>query len=147
MAAEGTPFRGFLYCGLMLTASGPQVIEFNCRFGDPEAQVVLPMIAEPLAALMLAGATGGALPAECRVEASPHVGVVLAASGYPGTVTTGQRIDGLDRVATECPDVHVFHGGVAASGRRTGHRGRPRAHGGRPRRNPRGSDRRARTQR
>ena len=77
---------------------------------------MLPMIAEPLAPLMLAGATGGALPAECRVEASPHVGVVLAASGYPGTVTTGQRIDGLDRVATECPDVHVFHGGVAASG-------------------------------
>ena len=74
------------------------------------------MIADPLAPLLLAGATGGALPAECRVDASPHVGVVLAASGYPGTVKTGQRIDGLDRLATECPDVHVFHGGVAASG-------------------------------
>ena len=58
LAAEGTPYRGFLYCGLMLTDDGPKVIEFNVRFGDPEAQVVLPLIAEPLAPLSAAAATG-----------------------------------------------------------------------------------------
>ena len=59
MASEGHPFRGFLYCGLMLTADGPKVIEFNVRFGDPEAQVVLPLIEEPLAPLLLAAAKAG----------------------------------------------------------------------------------------
>ena len=116
MAAEGTPFRGFLYCGLMLTAAGPQVIEFNCRFGDPEAQVVLPMIAEPLAPLLLAAATGGALPDTCALDRTPRVGVVLAAEGYPGSVRTGQRIDGLPRVAAEHPGVRVFHAGVGSAG-------------------------------
>ena len=58
MASEGTPFRGFLYCGLMLTSAGPKVIEFNVRFGDPEAQVVLPLIEQPLAPLLLAAASG-----------------------------------------------------------------------------------------
>jgi phosphoribosylamine--glycine ligase len=116
MAAEGTPFRGFLYCGLMLTAAGPQVIEFNCRFGDPEAQVVLPTIAEPLAPLLLAAATGAPLPDTCALDRTPRVGVVLAAEGYPGVVRTGQRIDGLSRVAAECPGVRVFHAGVAPSG-------------------------------
>lgn len=112
MVADGTPFRGFLYAGLMLTPSGPQVIEFNCRFGDPEAQVVLPMIDEPLAPLLLAAATGGPLPAQCRIATVPRVGVVLAASGYPGPVRTADGIHGLDRVAAECPDVRVFHAGV-----------------------------------
>lgn len=112
MVVDGTPFRGFLYAGLMLTPSGPQVIEFNCRFGDPEAQVVLPMIDEPLAPLLLAAATGGPLPAQCRMATHPRVGVVLAASGYPGPVRTADGIRGLDRVAAECPDVRVFHAGV-----------------------------------
>jgi phosphoribosylamine--glycine ligase len=112
MIVEGSPYRGVLYCGLMLTAEGPKVIEFNVRFGDPEAQVVLPMIAEPLVPILWAAATGTLRSGRVRISDQSHVGVVLAAKGYPGEVETGQRIDGLDRVAAECPDVLVFHAGV-----------------------------------
>ncbi|MGE0040366.1 MAG: phosphoribosylamine--glycine ligase [Vicinamibacterales bacterium] len=114
MAAEGAPFRGFLYCGLMLTAEGPKVIEFNVRFGDPEAQVVLPRVAEPLAPLLLAAATGALREAPCAFAPEPRVGIVLAARGYPGAVEKGRAITGLDRVEAECPDVTIFHAGVAA---------------------------------
>ncbi len=113
MAAEGAPFTGFLYCGLMLTAEGPKVIEFNCRFGDPEAQVVLPLLAEPLAPVLARAAGGGPLPAELRFSGDTAVGVVLAAGGYPGTLDTGHAIDGLDRVRAECPAVDVRFAGVA----------------------------------
>jgi phosphoribosylamine--glycine ligase len=109
---EGSPYRGVLYCGLMLTSEGPKVIEFNVRFGDPEAQVVLPMIAQPLTPILWAAASGTMRSGAVRVAEEPRVGVVLAARGYPGEVETGQRIDGLDRVAAECPDVLVFHAGV-----------------------------------
>lgn len=109
---EGTPYRGVLYCGLMLTAQGPKVIEFNARFGDPEAQVILPMIAEPLVPLLWAAASGGLRSSRVAVSAKPHLGVVLAAEGYPGDVKTGARIEGLERVTAECPDVLVFHAGV-----------------------------------
>ncbi len=114
MAAEGTPFRGFLYCGLMLTPDGPKVIEFNVRFGDPEAQVVLPLLEAPLAPLLLAAAEG-------RLHAEPTVpltttraaaGVVLAAGGYPGNPETGREIDGLDTVAREHPGILTFFAGV-----------------------------------
>jgi phosphoribosylamine--glycine ligase len=116
MIAEGIPYSGFLYCGLMLTSAGPQVIEFNVRFGDPEAQVVLPLIAEPLAPLLQAAAAGTLRSREIAVSSDPHVGVVLAAHGYPGEVRAGQAIEGLDRVAAECPDVQVFHAGVKRHG-------------------------------
>lgn len=125
MAAEGRPFRGFLYCGLMLTASGPKVIEFNVRFGDPEAQVVLPLVEQPLAPLLFAAATGivggPGVPKVPGVPVVPRVrqcavGVVLAARGYPSDVETGQRIEGLDHMAHEYPDVLPFFAGVAASG-------------------------------
>ena len=128
LASEGTPFRGFLYCGLMLTASGPKVIEFNVRFGDPEAQVVLPLIEQPLAPLLLDAAKGAIkvpgvpkVPEVPRVHKVPEVrrcavGVVLAARGYPGEVQTGQRIEGLEHLAHEYPDVLPFFAGVAASG-------------------------------
>ena len=118
MAAAGTPFRGFLYCGLMLTADGPKVIEFNVRFGDPEAQVVLPVLTEPLAPLLLAAAEGRLSgsrnpdPGSRRVS----VGVVLAAHGYPGEVRSGDVITGLDEVKRDCPDVMVFHAGVKQRG-------------------------------
>jgi phosphoribosylamine---glycine ligase len=114
MAAEGMPFTGFLYCGLMLTAAGPKVIEFNCRFGDPEAQVVLPLLAEPLAPVLASAAGGGPLPATLQFSGETAVGVVVAAGGYPGTLDTGHAIDGLDRVRTECPAVEVRFAGVAA---------------------------------
>jgi phosphoribosylamine--glycine ligase len=123
MAVEGTPFRGFLYCGLMLTPDGPKVIEFNVRFGDPEAQVVLPLLTEPLAPLLLAAAEG---KLRLKAEATPTdvasgfsrtaVGVVLAAHGYPGDVRSGDTITGLDDVRRDCPEVRVFHAGVKQSG-------------------------------
>lgn len=112
MASEGAPFCGFLYCGLMLTADGPKVIEFNVRFGDPEAQVVLPMIDEPLGPLLWSASGGELTAAVCQVSANPHVGVVLASKGYPANVETGQVIRGLDRVERECDDVLVFHAGT-----------------------------------
>ena len=114
MAAEGTPFTGFLYCGLMLTADGPKVIEFNCRFGDPEAQVVLPLLAEPLGPVLAHAAAGGPLPEMLRFSGDTAVGVVLAAGGYPGPLDTGHPIEGLDLVRAECPAVDLRFAGVAS---------------------------------
>jgi len=116
LIAEGMPYRGVLYCGLMLTADGPKVIEFNVRFGDPEAQVVLPMIAEPLTPIVWAAATGVMRSARVKLKPEPHVGVVLAAAGYPNAVRTGDRINGLDRVAAACPDIQVLYAGVKREG-------------------------------
>ena len=99
--AEGHPYRGFLYVGLMLTADGPKVIEFNVRFGDPEAQVVLPMLDEDLSWLL--GRPQPALPSRpARFRDEPHVGVVLASRGYPESPRTGKPIDGVDE-ANEFP--------------------------------------------
>jgi phosphoribosylamine--glycine ligase len=112
MKAEGSPFRGFLYVGLMLTSDGPKVIEFNVRLGDPEAQVLLPRLRCDVAELLMAAASDG-IPAGFRVDASPqpHVGVVLASAGYPEHVHVGHAIAGLDRAAA-LEDVLVFHGGT-----------------------------------
>ena len=107
MAAEGNPFRGFLYCGLMLTPDGPKVIEFNVRFGDPEAQVVLPLLGSM--SEMLEGAASG-------FSRTVAVGVVLAAHGYPGDVRSGDVIHGLDDVARDCRDVQLFFAGVKQKG-------------------------------
>jgi len=107
MAAEGNPFRGFLYCGLMLTPDGPKVIEFNVRFGDPEAQVVLPLLGSM--SEMLDGAASG-------FSRTVAVGVVLAAHGYPGDVRSGDVIHGLDDVARDCRDVQLFFAGVKQKG-------------------------------
>jgi phosphoribosylamine--glycine ligase len=112
MVHEGHPYRGFLYVGLMLTADGPKVIEFNVRLGDPEAQVVLPMLDEDLVWLLGEAATGAlpSRPAQFRRE--PHVGVVLAAGGYPDAPETGKAIDGIE-AASEVPGSMVFHAGTA----------------------------------
>jgi len=117
MLREGTPYRGFLYVGLMLTADGPRVIEFNVRFGDPEAQVILPMLDEDLPSLLMCAATGELPARAARVTAQKHVGVVLAAGGYPDSVLTGKTISGLDSAAG-VPDSIVFHAGTA---RQNGH--------------------------
>jgi phosphoribosylamine--glycine ligase len=124
MAAEGNPFRGFLYCGLMLTPHGPKVIEFNVRFGDPEAQVVLPLLTSLAPLLLAASGTGNREPGTAlsgsRLPAPGSrlvaVGVVMAASGYPGEVRTGDAIRGLDDVARDCPDVQLFFAGVKQNG-------------------------------
>jgi phosphoribosylamine--glycine ligase len=112
MAAEGHPFRGFLYAGLMLTPSGPKVIEFNVRLGDPEAQVILPLIDEPLLPLLLAAAAGDLRQTACRVGAERYVGVVLASRGYPESSESGRSINGIEE-AERLPGVSVYHAGTA----------------------------------
>jgi phosphoribosylamine--glycine ligase len=112
MREQGKPFCGFLYAGLMLTADGPKVIEFNVRLGDPEAQVVLPRVKTNLSQVLLAAATDG-LPRGQTIEASgePRVGVVLASGGYPGHVEVGRPIEGLDEAA-RLEDIVIFHAGT-----------------------------------
>ena len=112
LAERGAPFSGVLYAGLMLTDDGPRVLEFNCRLGDPEAQVVLPMLDEDLSTLLWA-ATSSALPDRpARFRAEPHVGVVVASAGYPESSDTGRAIHGLD-AAERVPGALVFHAGTA----------------------------------
>jgi len=112
LTRRGSPFRGFLYAGLMLTQGGPVLLECNARLGDPEAQVILPRLAGALGPWLLAAA-GGALPedAPSRLPALPGatVGVVLAARGYPGTPKRGDAISGLEAAAAEAL---VFHAGT-----------------------------------
>jgi phosphoribosylamine--glycine ligase len=110
MAVEGHPFRGFLYVGLMLTADGPKVIEFNVRLGDPEAQVILPLIDEPLLPLLVAGAEGRLPQTACRLGHDKFVGVTLASRGYPESSESGQPIHG---VADAEKVSQVFHAGTA----------------------------------
>ncbi len=112
LRAEGTEYRGVLYVGLMLTPDGPQVIEFNVRFGDPEAQVVLPMIETELAPVLLAAAQGDLSKSAWHVTDDPHVGVVIASGGYPGAYQVGFPIEGLAEAAS-VPGVIVFHAGSA----------------------------------
>jgi phosphoribosylamine---glycine ligase len=113
MRAEGTPFVGFLYVGLMLTASGPRVVEFNVRFGDPEAQVILPMLNEDLSTLLWAAAASALPDRAARFRGEPHVGVVLASAGYPESSDSGHPIRGLEG-AESVRGALVFHAGTAA---------------------------------
>lgn len=111
MREEGHPYQGFLYISLMLTPQGPKVIEFNVRLGDPEAQVVLPLVQGRLA-VTLFDAAGGHLRLGTLAEGGDRlVGVVLAARGYPGAPETGHEIRGLDR-ADAVPGALVFHAGT-----------------------------------
>jgi len=123
MAEEGRPYRGVLYPGLMVTADGPRVLEFNCRFGDPETQVLLPRLRTDLLEVLWAVANNRLerVPLEWSDEVC--VGVVLASGGYPGRYQTGYPIEGLADVD---PDVMVFHAGT-----RPGEGGRIETAGGR----------------
>src|SRR5262249_193012 len=112
MAAEGHPYRGFLYVGLMLTPGGPKVIEFNGRLGDPEAQVILPLIDEPIAPLLAAAASGALTRSSVRMGHGCLTGVVVASRGYPESSESGQTIAGLD-LAAATPGVAVYHAGTA----------------------------------
>jgi phosphoribosylamine--glycine ligase len=109
--ASGDPYSGFLYVSLMLTEAGPKVIEFNVRLGDPEAQVVLPLIEGRFARTLHASATGTLGEAQLAAGSDRFVGVVLASPGYPGAVQTGLPVSGADRAA-QLPDVLVFHAGT-----------------------------------
>src|SRR5260370_27649001 len=119
MAAEGHPFRGFLYAGLMLTVDGPKVIEFNVRLGDPEAQVILPLIDEPLAPLLAAAARGSLDRASVRRGGDRLTGVVLASRGYPATLSPRHAIEGI-HAADSLPGVTVYHAGTAVRDGRLG---------------------------
>lgn len=115
MESEGSPYRGVLYAGLMLTAEGPSVLEFNCRFGDPETQVVLPLLETDLAEICLACATGNLDPAAVRWKSGAAVTVVLASGGYPGSYQKGLAISGVDEAERE-EGVVVFHAGTKRQG-------------------------------
>jgi phosphoribosylamine--glycine ligase len=116
MAGRGTPYRGVLYAGLMLTPDGVRVLEFNCRFGDPETQAVLPRLRSDLVELCLASRQpGGLAGTEARFEDDWAVTIVLASAGYPASSSKGDEITGLDRAAA-IEGVEVFHAGTARSG-------------------------------
>ena len=124
MANRGTPYRGVLYAGLMLTSDGPKILEFNCRFGDPETQVLMPRLASDPLPAMLACAEGRLDPSNVAWNDLQYVGVVMASGGYPNRYTTGMPISGLDGGDTD--DSMVFAAGVAE-----GPDGRPVTSGGR----------------
>jgi phosphoribosylamine--glycine ligase len=111
LAAEGAPYHGALFVQLMLTAEGPKVVEFNCRFGDPECQVVMARLAEDLVPVMLAVARGEPLPKALTWSDDAAVCVNLASGGYPGRYPTGLPITGVE--AAEAEGVRVFHAGTA----------------------------------
>lgn len=112
MAARGTPYRGVLYAGLMLTATGPRVLEFNCRFGDPETQAVLPLLENDLVEVVHACLAGRLDQLELRWRNGACATVIMAAPGYPASYTKGSPITGLDGV-TAMENVAVFHAGTA----------------------------------
>jgi phosphoribosylamine--glycine ligase len=109
---DGVAYTGLLYTGLMLTPDGPKVLEYNCRFGDPETQVVIPRLRGDLAEVLQACATDRLADVKVDLASESAVTVVLASGGYPGGHETGRPIDGLDRAAAS-PDAVVFHSGTA----------------------------------
>jgi phosphoribosylamine---glycine ligase len=112
MADEVGTYRGVLYAGMMLTEKGPTLLEFNCRFGDPETEAILPLVQADLAEVLLAAAEGDLADVHLGRAREACVTVVLASGGYPGEYKTGLPIDGLDEAAAQ-PDVDVFHSGTA----------------------------------
>ncbi len=113
--SEGLHFRGVIYPGLMLTAEGPKVLEFNTRFGDPEAQVYLTRLENDLVELLDASVAGRLCDVTLRWSPKSSLCVVMASEGYPGSSTTGQLIVGLESVST-LPNIKVFHAGSARVG-------------------------------
>ena len=116
LADRGTPFTGLLYAGLMLTAEGPRVLEFNCRFGDPETQAILPLVAGDLLPALASAAAGSLGAASLEASGEAAVSVVLAAPGYPEAPEAGIPIDGIEDAENE--GALVFHAGTAVRGGR-----------------------------
>ena len=110
MRKEGSPFTGFLYAGLMMTANGPKTLEFNVRMGDPETQPIMYRLRSDLAQVLYNGATGKLHNSTLEWSPDPSVAIVLAAAGYPGKPTTGDVITGID--AAEATGAKVFHAGT-----------------------------------
>ena len=113
MNAENRTFRGCLYFGLMLTPNGPKVIEYNCRFGDPETQVVLPLLESDLLTIMEATTNGTLDKTEVRFRDGAAACVILASGGYPLAYEKGKEITGLDNGQLDAADVTVYHAGTA----------------------------------
>lgn len=111
MRRDGIDYKGVLYAGLMLTPSGPKVLEFNCRFGDPECQAILPRLKADLLEIMLAACKGELDACDVAWDSSPACCVVLASEGYPEKPRAGAVITGIDK-AQAMPGVHVFHAGT-----------------------------------
>jgi phosphoribosylamine--glycine ligase len=109
--AEGSPYKGILYCGLMMTARGPMVLEFNCRFGDPETQPVLMRMESDLLGAFIASVAGRVSEGDLQWSQQPAVCVVLASGGYPGSYEVGKRITGIEE-ADRLEGVKVFHAGT-----------------------------------
>jgi phosphoribosylamine--glycine ligase len=118
LAAAGTPFRGLLYAGLMLTPEGPRVVEFNCRFGDPETQALLPLLESSLLDVLATVAEGGSVAGqELRWSGGAAVTTVIAAEGYPGDYAKGRPLEIPPDLERE-PGVYLFHAGTAREGSR-----------------------------
>jgi phosphoribosylamine--glycine ligase len=112
MQAENRPYRGVLYAGLMITQEGPKVVEFNCRFGDPEIQAILPLLKTDIVDLMMEVVDRRLKPRGPEISPDSCICVIMASGGYPGTYQKGKPILGLDQVK----DVHVFHAGTRREG-------------------------------
>ncbi len=117
MKEQGMPFKGVLYAGLMITDKGPQLIEYNVRFGDPECQVLMARLRSDLLPVMMASSDGMLSRMVNRFDERPAVTVVMAARGYPGGYESGSEIKGLDEAAND-PDIMIFHAGTKKDGDR-----------------------------
>jgi phosphoribosylamine--glycine ligase len=115
LAADGIRYQGFLYVGLMLTKSGPKVLEFNCRLGDPETQAILARVDFDLAEVLADAAGGNLKPEKMKWKAGASACVVMASGGYPGKFETGKEIRGLADAA-RVADVKVLHAGTKRAG-------------------------------
>jgi len=115
LVREGIEYRGVLYAGMMLTAAGPKVLEFNCRFGDPETQVLMMRLRTDVAEVMLAVAEGRLDRIDLQWDPRPAMCVIASSKGYPGAYPTGLEITGIEN-ADALPDVKVFHGGTKRDG-------------------------------
>ena len=112
MKRRGTPFRGVLFAGLMITAEGPKLIEYNTRFGDPECEVLMPRLETDLLPLLLATIDGTLQTQDPHWSDDAALTIVMAAKGYPGTPESGTRINGLER-AEALSNVTIYHAGTA----------------------------------
>lgn len=124
MAARGTPFQGVLFAGIMITSEGPKIYEYNCRFGDPECQVLMLRLKSDLLTALLATADGALKSFDLRWHDDVALTVAMASKGYPGGYATGSEIRGLDKAAA-ADGVEIFHAGTKREGDRI------LAHGGR----------------
>jgi len=117
LAEEGMPYSGVLYAGLMLTDEGPRLVEYNCRFGDPECQVLMMRLKSDIVPALIACADGGLRHFDLRWSNDTALTVILATKGYPDAYPKGSEIRGLE-AAAKVPGVEIFHAGTRADGKR-----------------------------